>query len=46
MPLERGWNHVVLRFERSAPRDWRGRVRLESSSEAFSRQMRTSVAMP
>ncbi len=46
MPLEEGWNHVVLRFEKTEARDWQARVRLESSSPAFFRMLKSSVAMP
>lgn len=46
MPLEQGWNHVLLRFEKEEQRGWRVKVQLESSSPTFFQQVKTSVAMP
>ena len=47
MPLERGWNHILLQFEREPQsRNWRAKVQLESSSKAFFQQLKSSVAMP
>jgi len=47
MPLERGWNHVLLKFEKEEQsRNWRAGVRLESDSPSFFQQVKSSVAMP
>jgi len=47
MPLERGWNHVLLRFEREgSSRGWRAKVQLVSDNPSFFQQVKSSVAMP
>jgi beta-galactosidase len=46
MPLEQGWNHVMLRFEKGEQRGWRATVRLESNNDIFFNQLKTSVALP
>ena len=46
MPLERGWNHILLKLEREQPRAWQVRIRLDSSDRTFFQQLRSSVAMP
>ena len=46
MPLESGWNHILLRFERGQSRGWSTRILLESNNQAFFQQLKTSVAMP
>ena len=46
MPLERGWNHILLQLEKGQQRGWRAKVQLESNSQTFFQQLKTSVAMP
>ena len=47
MPLERGWNHVLLKFiKEEQSRSWRAKVQLESDSPSFFQQVKSSVAMP
>jgi len=47
MPLEKGWNHILLRFEREQQsRGWRAKVQLASDNQAFFQQVKSSVAMP
>jgi len=47
MPLEEGWNHILLKFEKEQQsRGWRAKIMLSSSNETFFRQVKTSVAMP
>lgn len=46
MPLEQGWNHILLRLERADRRGWRVKVQLESNNKAFFQQLKSSVAMP
>ena len=47
MPLERGWNHILLRFEKEeSSRGWRAKVQLESDNPSFFQQVKSSVAMP
>jgi len=47
MPLEKGWNHILLRFEKAeASRGWRTKVKLTSDNQSFFQQIRSSVAMP
>ncbi|MDR3140815.1 MAG: glycoside hydrolase family 2 [Tannerellaceae bacterium] len=46
MPLEKGWNHILLRFEKTEQRGWRVKIRLESNNNAFLQMLRSSVAMP
>ncbi|MDR2145202.1 MAG: glycoside hydrolase family 2 [Tannerella sp.] len=47
MPLEKGWNHILLQFERpQSSRDWRAKVQLDSNNPEFFRQVKSSVAMP
>ena len=46
MPLEKGWNHVLLQFEREEQsRNWQVKVQLESDNPAFFQQIKSSVAM-
>jgi len=45
MPLEKGWNHILLQFEREqASRGWRAKVQLESNVPAFFQQLKSAVA--
>ena len=47
MPLEKGWNHILLRFERDlSSREWRAKVQLSSDNQSFFQQLKSSVAMP
>jgi beta-galactosidase len=47
MPLEQGWNHILLRFEREQQsRNWRARIMLESDNRTFFQQIKSSVALP
>jgi beta-galactosidase len=47
MPLERGWNHLLLRFEREGTSQrWRAKIQLESDNPSFFQQVKSSVAMP
>ncbi len=47
MPLEKGWNHILLRFGKDAQsRGWRAKIQLESSSKEFFQQVKSSVATP
>ena len=47
MPLERGWNHVLLQFDKEEQSGgWRAKVQLESDNPAFFQQVKSSVAMP
>jgi beta-galactosidase len=46
MPLEKGWNHILLRFEKGTSREWRAKIQLESNSKVFFQQLKSSVAMP
>ena len=46
LPLEQGWNHILLRLERGDARGWTANVKLESNNEAFFRQLKSSLAMP
>jgi len=47
MPLEKGWNHVLLQFEKEEQsRGWRTKVQLESDNPSFFQQVKSSVAMP
>ena len=47
MPLQEGWNHILLQFEKGQQsRNWRAKIQLSSSSETFFKQIRTSVALP
>jgi len=47
MPLEKGWNHILLRFEKEEQsRGWRVKIQLESDNPSFFQQVKSSVAMP
>ena len=46
LPLEQGWNHILIRVERGEARNWAAGVRLESNNQEFFRQIKTSLAMP
>ena len=47
MPLEEGWNHILMRFERGQQsRNWRVKVQLDSDNQAFFKRVKSSVAMP
>jgi beta-galactosidase len=47
MPLEEGWNHILMRFEKpQQSRNWRVKVQLDSDNQAFFQQVKSSVAMP
>ena len=47
MPLEKGWNHILLGIEsEQQSRNWRTKVKLESDNQSFIKQLKSSVAMP
>jgi beta-galactosidase len=47
MPLEKGWNHILLKFEREErSRNWRIKVQFDSDNPSFFQQVKSSVAMP
>jgi len=47
IPLEKGWNHVLLQFEREEQsRGWRAKVQLDSDKPSFLQQIKSSVAKP
>ena len=44
LPLEKGWNHLLLKIKRYREgRGWRTKIRLESNKEEFMKQMNSSV---
>lgn len=44
LPLEKGWNHVLLKFSRPAEsRRWSTKIRLESNKPEFMKQLISSV---
>ena len=44
LPLEKGWNHVVVRFARDPEsRRWQTRVSLQSNKEDYLKQVKSSV---
>ncbi|MGV8092547.1 MAG: glycoside hydrolase family 2 TIM barrel-domain containing protein [Mangrovibacterium sp.] len=44
LPLEKGWNHIVLQLNRhTEERNWRTKIRLESGKKEFLEQLRSSV---
>lgn len=44
LPLEKGWNHVLLKFTRSSEsRRWNTKIRIESNKPEFMKQLISSV---
>ena len=46
LPLEQGWNHILLRLERGEARGWTTNLKLESNIQEFFRQLKSSLAIP
>ncbi len=44
LPLDKGWNHIVLKLDRrTEERNWRTRIRLESNKKEFLEQLKSAV---
>jgi beta-galactosidase len=47
MPLDKGWNHIILKFVREQQSaNWRTRIQLDTNDKAFLRQLKSSVTQP